>query len=159
MKKFESILDAKIGAKNWVNTIALANIPMMLEALKPFIGKRATNQSGAISENVKKHLPQDPNTPDCSWWYSGSDYSISVRFKTCVTYAGTRGDYYAKYAETVVTLAEVHDHAITKLITDHKLRTDYSAKEVLDARDELRAAKSAVARAQCNLEDFGEFDA
>lgn len=161
MKVYETPLAAKVAARNLVHNEAIVHWTAMLEAIRPFIGKPKTlNQSGAISEKLRKALPADPNTADLNWWYTGSDYDIYVRFKVCL---GVRDKHdpehcTASYAEVSCRLAFVKDHAITEVCPVPHLRTDITEHEVLNWRDEQRAAQKALNDANGKLQEFGLYD-
>lgn len=152
---------AKVAARNLAHTEALKHIPQMIEALRPFVGKpRTLNQGGAISEKLRKVLPEDPNTPELNWWYSGGDYSLYVRFKVCVGIRDKLDPQHctACYAEVNCKLCDVNEQTITALYTDHGLRTDYTEKQVLEWLAEHKTARAALSVAQDKLQEFGLYD-
>lgn len=153
-------LAAKVAARNNVNRLALEMVPRMVDALKPLVGKVVLNQGAVISAKLYKALPEREHSPQRSWYYSGSKYSLTVCFKTCEQYAGRyAGDYCcACYAEQWATLAEIENHAIKALVNGQTFRTDYTVEEILAARKEVEAAQAALDAAESKLCGFGKFD-
>lgn len=162
INKFNTALEAKVGARNQVNALAIQLSPAIFEALKPFVGVKCFNQGNAISEKLRKALPVLPNTVEASAYYTtGHGYSLTVVFKTSTMYPDRTGQHcLASYAEETVYLADIDQRGLTisKLYEQATRRTDYSADEVKAARAELKLAKDAVSRAQSKLYNFGEHD-
>lgn len=158
--KFNTALEAKIGARNNVNRLANELSPAIFEALKPFVGTKCFNQGTAISQKLRNALPTLPNTVEASAYYStGHGYSLVVVFKTSTMYPDRTGEHcVASYAEETVYLADIDGLTIKSLYDFTQRRTNYTADEVKAARAELKAAQSAVSTAQSKLYNFGEHD-
>ena len=161
INKFNTALEAKVAARNQVNALANQLSPSILEALKPFIGTKCFNLGAAMSQKLRKALPELPNTVEASAYYTtGHGYSLAVVFKTSTMYPGRFGDHcVASYAEETVYLVDIELKSMARKLYDFEpRRTDYTANEVLAARAELKTAKDAVSRAQSKLYHFGEHD-
>lgn len=160
IQAFATALEAKVAARNQVNELANRLSPAIFEALKPFIGTKCFNQGAAISQKLRKALPELPNTVEASARYTtGHGYDLSVIFKTSTMYPDRWGQHHcASYAEETVYLVEIQGTIAEKLYEFQRRRTDFTADEVKTARAELKEAQGAVSRAQSKLYLFGEHD-
>lgn len=150
-------LDAMVTAQNNVNKAALERWPQMLDALRPFVGSKVINADGTISKKVRAALPELPHDVALSGHYSSTDYSLSARLKTCECHAG-RGCELANYAERNLHLGEISRGILTKLGDVQPLRTNYSAPDVEQLRQQLKGAKARVSELESQLWPFGEYD-
>lgn len=160
INKYPTALEAKVGARNEANEMANRLSGAIFEALKPFVGTKAFNQGTAISQKLRKCLPELPNTVEASAHYStGHGYSLVVVWKTSTMYPDRTGNHCcACYAEETVYLADIDGLTMKKLYDFQPRRTNYTAAEVIAARAELKLAKDAVSVAQSKLYHFGEHD-
>lgn len=153
-------LEAKVAARNKVNGIALRMFPAMIEALRPFIGKKITIAGNQLSMKLRSALPKSPASPSESWYYSASSYALWVQFKTCEVFPSRWPDTtIASYAEHAICIADLNIGTLDKLPANPpQLRTDYTTGEVESARANLKAAKDALHAAEFALAGFGEYD-
>jgi hypothetical protein len=161
INKYPTALEAKVGARNEANAMANRLSGAIFDAIRPFVGTKAFIQGTAISQKLRKVLPELPNTVEASAHYStGHGYSFVVSFKTSTMYPDRTGEHcLASYAEETVYLADIDGFTMKRLYDFTPRRTDYTADEVKAARAELKLAKDAVSVAQNKIYHFGEHDA
>jgi hypothetical protein len=161
MKIHKTQLEAKVSARNTVNRLALEKLPAMIEALKPFVGKKIMNQGAVISAKLKSALPATDNTPGFQSWYEATSYSLRLNCKVGELSPGRFGDnMVATYAEQSFTIGEIEDDGCTlkSVVNGQVARADYTVEEVLTARAEFKAAEAAKAAAEAKLYGFGKHD-
>src|SRR5205085_4479457 len=78
----ESILAAKIVARNNVNRLINEWYEKAAEALKPFVGQTIYKVDGSLFKIVKDALPEFPNDFKTQGHYSPDNYSLKLRLKT-----------------------------------------------------------------------------
>jgi len=164
----DTVLEAKVAARNKVNALALEMAPKMIATLAPFVGKKIVNQTGGLSAKAKACLPNDNCTNGAQFWYRANNYSVDACFKVCEISKGrlygqefngeVSQDCIGSYAEQSITLCVVDGLNCERLGPEAHLRTDYSVAEVQAARIALRAAQNALDEARSNLSGFGEYD-
>lgn len=152
-------LAAKISARNSVNAVANAMLPEILEAVKPFLGKKVALQGGGMSAKLDAALKTFRSYVTMNQiWFSARRYSLEVTFKTCVSIRDGNGG--CVYAEQAVTFAELErdNGNLKQLYPARTFRTDFTAKEVEDARKEVTVARDVMRAAEWKLVGFGEHD-
>lgn len=161
MKIHNSALAAKVAAQNEANQTVNTYAPMVIEALRPFVGQKVLKANGELLEKVKSKIPEMPNygnNKDVNCYASsGRGYSITINAKTC--HGHPRKDYTAAhYAEAMTWCAELSGGILTKLCNFQPLKTSWTEEEVTNARHALEKAKDEMSKAQSALGEFGTFD-
>jgi hypothetical protein len=160
-------LAAKVAARNRVGKLALEQLPNMISALQPFIGKKVLNQGAVISAKVRAALPDYPQPEDggCAgfsdhWYYRGSKYSISVEFRTCESYRTTLGNECVTYAEESFTIGEIEGDSWNLKATRNgqTAKTSWTVEEVQGLRVKVQKAQDDLYDAQAELWPFEMFD-
>lgn len=159
MKIHNTQLEAKVSARNRVHQLALEQLPAMLAACAPFVGKQVQNQTGAINAKLKAVLPESNGHPDFQWWYECTRYSLRVNFKVCESSKSRHpGMQFASYAECSATIGDIEGHTLTKLCNGQKFQTDYTVSEVQLWRKEAEQARAKAQEAEHKLAHFGQYD-
>lgn len=145
-------LSAKVRAQNKVNQIAAQHAPAFLAALAPFVGQKIYKADGEFTAKVKAALPKGTDG-----YFNSSNYSLSRVFRLSEPVIGQSG---SEYMQATVYFGKVDNGILVELwpFKAEDFRTDYNVEEIVQAREELRAAQAAVSRAQGKLQVFGEFD-
>jgi hypothetical protein len=141
-------LAAMVAARNRLHDAAREQLPAMLAALAPFVGKKvASTTSETLLEQVKKALPESPCKPKLHWFYVLRYGAVRVVIKVMEAYfAGyDHADTVATYAETSLHLGEVDKSGVlVRLTTGHKFPEHYTVDQVLGFREQLKAARKVV---------------
>jgi hypothetical protein len=133
--------------------------PLMLDALRPFVGKKIVLASGVLSDRVRNALPELPMGGELNGgYYEAGPYSVRAVVRVCMLYQHRFAGQIAEYAEVMLPLGAAEDGVLTYIQPSYPLRADYTVEEVLAAREELKTAKTAVNTAQTKLAHFGEYD-
>lgn len=152
-------LAAKVSARNYVNALANDRLPKILEAVRPFIGKKVALQTGGMSAKLDAVLDifRQTNLTD-QVWFNARTYTLEVTFKTCVGINGGNGS--CVYAEQAVTFAELERNSgnLKEIYPARTFRTDFTVEEIETARNEVTVARDAMRAAEWKLIGFGEHD-
>lgn len=151
-------LETKVAARNKVNAIALAYTAKCRLALAPLVGQQIILASGQNSAKFRK-IHDSLVLPDACQISTGRGYSVTANFKVCkTTEAGTF------YAEATLYLYDIENGVMTAndaylnhIDSDH-YRTNFSAKEIVLAREDVTAARKFLQAAEGALYGFGEHD-
>lgn len=153
-------LENKITARNKVNALARLLTPSIRTALAPFVGQKIILASGGFASKFAKAvgaLALPSSTSAHCYISSGHGYSVTANFRVSVSNeAGT------SYGEVTVYLFDLSNGVLVQndaylTHTDH-LHTDFTAASILRAREEVKAARSALQAAESALCHFGEHD-
>ena len=160
MNKAKSCLEAKVTAKNLANATILEVLPKVIEALRPFVGKKVFNQGNTLSQKARAALPELPNSHEVQGWYRTSDYSLTVCIKVSCLYPDRSGEYHmCTYQEASAFVGEIHNFDLKSVFEGPwTLRTDYTARAIEAARERVKVADKELREAQASLESFGEHD-
>lgn len=152
-------LAAKISARNYVNSLANDLLPEILEAVKPFLGKKVALQTGGLSAKMNEALkPFRSSSVTNHVWFSARTYTLEVNFRTCQGIVGGNGG--CVYAEQAVQFAELerNNGNLKQLYPAKTFRTDFSTEEIETARHNVKVARDAMHEAEWKLVGFGEHD-
>lgn len=160
----KGILDARVAARNRVHQLAKDNLPSIIAALTPFIGKHVQLFSGRFSAKVMAALPQSVFDPaidyDAGSWIYQCHYGFGVTFRLGEQYDFQErpGRSCTTYAEAAFVIGEINGLTLTKTCEPYDIRSDYTAEEVFRLRNEHKASVLAMQAAQNKLFHFGTFD-
>lgn len=155
-------LQAKVQARNLANGTALVYAPIILEALKPFLGKAIVLQTGCKSAKLCKAL-EALNLPEgihgdgsVQIFIKAERHWFRAEVRVCVHH-----DRGCVYESQTINLGDI-DGATLKAIAEAPsadyCRTDYSAEEILAARAAVKSVREELQQAERRLAGFGEHD-
>jgi hypothetical protein len=148
----KTALQAKIEARNIANRIANELALSLAQSFAPLVGKKVL-KIGGLMEKYKSLVPSD--MPGAFQIYRHpSDYSLDFIVRTCINW----GDHFCTYDQACACVGKLTDGVLTEIVTHQPLRTDYTEKEVSEAREALKVAEKALREAQSKLSGFGEYD-
>lgn len=148
-------LQAKVEARNRVNLEHNRLLAYCATAFGPLVGKKILKVDGDLLEKFK-HLSPVGNTRELMIYRLSSNYSLAFVVKACVSYG--EFDSHCVYEEATVYVAELDGANLGKLIAPQPLPVNYTPEAILAAREEVKAAKEALRRAESKLAGFGEYD-
>lgn len=158
-------LAAKIAAVNRMHRLIKDFTPGLQDALRPYIGKKVLNQSGVLSEKMKKVLDPllAPYSQETRMLVSTRYQNMRLEIQVSENYPGRHpGDFFAVYTSTSSHLGDTEGNILTAVGTftpsEEGYRTDYTEEEVLQARKDLETAKQLKSEAESRLIHFGEYD-
>lgn len=156
-------LEARIQARNRVHQEILERAPMMIEALRPFVGKKVRNVTGCLSDKVTKALPESVNQSGLvcvMFYYETTRYCIRVCMKVSQGWVDHHGCVYAEASHTLADLDEQTGDLknVREFPLPEYFRTDYTAAEILEKRAAYDKAKEAANHAEYALAFFGRYD-
>lgn len=148
---------AKITARNRLNTQVNELAPVILEALKPFVGTKITLQTGGFAAKFKNivdcYLGCNKIFPKLQIYHYGSNYSLIFVFKT----SEPTGGYGCIYQEESVYFGVLDGHNLKELSPFALRRTDYNLEEIESWRAEHRRADEIRRKVESNLSHFGVY--
>lgn len=154
-------LKARIEARNLANAAILEYAPKILAAIAPLVGELMRTKEGYRSAKLQKALDgilcQVAGFPRIQCIVRPDTYWFRAAF--CVSVLCADGG--SVYDTQTVNLGEMDGRTLKSVgeaPTPACYRTDYTAEEILAAREEVSIAKAAVRDAERKLCFFGEFD-
>lgn len=158
MTLHKNILAARVAAVNNANAEANRLKPVLMEAVKPMLGQKATLNGGDLSAKFKAAIePLLPPYSNALHVYKyNSNYSLVYVVKTCESINGNGCTYH----ESSVYVCELEGHNASKLYDGDKsvLKTDWTEADIQQRRETYKVAKKIADAAQAALHPFGEFD-
>lgn len=159
----DTVLAAKIAARNHANRLANGWYEKMTEALKPFIGKQILKTDGTLLKKVKEALVNPINSRETLGHYETDNYTIMFRFKTSET--SKERDWtpehqygHAQYADQTIYLGILNHGVLTGLQNAPTYKTDYTEEFIVETRKAVRQAEATLNQLQNSLYDFGMYD-
>jgi len=148
---------AKITARNRVNTQVNEVVPKILEALKPFIGKKViiggNNFSAQLSKALEPFLGWQKVFPNLQIYRSSTTYSICFTFKTSENDSKNT----CVYQEEYVYLGNLDGANLKDLIEFTPRKIDYNLEEIEAVRAELTKLEAQVSNLNSKLSHFGRY--
>lgn len=148
---------AKIIARNRVNTQVNELAPVILEAIKPFVGTKVTLQTGGFAAKIKSvldsYLGWEKIYPKLQIYNYGSNYSLIFVFKT----SEPTGGYGCIYQEESVCFGVLDGHNLKELSPFALRQTDYNLEEIESWRAEYERADKIKRKMESNLSHFGVY--
>jgi hypothetical protein len=158
MKKFYSVLEGKVAARNYLHKLAHEAWPMLVAVFTPLIGQRITKSDGNVLAKVNTILPQfeDPE------WNLRATYRFgkySFKLDLCVCFEA-QGEVGCKYEECTIYIGDFAHQGghLEKLYSDFAGRTDYTVSEIAEKRKEYQAAQKRADELKSALHLFGITD-
>ena len=159
MRTYNTCLEAKVGERNACHAKLIAVIPVILAAIRPFVGQKILNQGYVKSAKFQAAIP-DLSDADDQVWVTADQYGVKIHIKSTGLYKDRRGNHHsAQYEETCWHIGETDGYNLKSLNERPPgIRIDYSVREILLAREDVIEAKKALSAAQSRLGGFGEYD-
>jgi len=152
-------LQAKIKAVNRVNAYIKANAPAILEALKPFVGKKVMLATGEMSAKLREVLSpvfDEGRRNNVQIYRNSSRYSLSLVFKV----SENCDPYGCVYHEASVYLLDLaSDSGMAQKSYDfnpENYKSDNDEISILLTKKELETAREEVRRLESKLGTFLE---
>lgn len=169
MKDYDQVLRAKVEARNKCHAELNRLVPILTEALRPFVGTKILLK-GCTQTNAKVHarirnlfISEHNKFPDHQHYLSVSRYNVGVVSKICQPIGDDVG---CVYAEAYQTVGEVNGNqnvqepgVLTKLYEGYEpRRTDYTFEAVKILRDCIREQREKLHALEAEIIHFGEYD-
>lgn len=153
-------LAAKVAARNAVNRFANEWYAKAVEALKPFIGQKICKVDDTLLKKVKEALPEFPWSNQTQGFYRADRYTLKFDLKTHECSRGKGGPDYsvASYADQILYLGDLTDGVLTQLYDAPNFKTDYTEEFIVQTREAVRQAETALNKVRNSLGDFGMWD-
>jgi hypothetical protein len=149
--------NAKILARNRVNGQVNELAPVILEAIKPFVGTKITLQTGGFAAKIKSvldsYLGCNKIYPKLQIYNHNSNYSLIFVFKT----SEQAGEYSCVYQEEYVYFGVLDGHNLKELCSFTPRRTDYNIEEINGWRTKYHQAEAIKSEINSNLCHFGVY--
>lgn len=151
-----SPLEAKVSAVNKSRALGNKLFPILSAMFSPFVGQKVFKADGTL---LKKHqdaveslnLPYDS---EINVYRHASDYNLAWTIQARVQ--DDKGS--SRYDSITVYIGGISNGVLKEMCTEPNYKTNYTAEEVLEARENLKKAKAAVSQAEGKLYPFGEYD-
>ncbi len=140
-------LEIKVDLVNRVHTLCNGYKPVLIDAMRPFVGQKIVKADGSLTAKARAALDAvfTAAPTDCHVYYDASHCSLWVEIK-----GHENGERYTIYHKGAILIGYVTNQELAELKPDPcGYRTDYTADEVLKARkriddleQKIRAEKS-----------------
>ena len=144
-------LQAQIEARNAVNAECNRLKPILASSFAPLVGQKVLKADGSLLEKFANLEPQ--RNAGFIVYRLSSKYSLAFMVRVCV---GCE-KHGCVYDERAVYVGELDGQNLRCLINTQLARTDFSEREISDARASVQKAKDALSTAQNALCQFGEY--
>lgn len=148
---------AKIIARNRVNSQVNELAPVILEALKPFVGTKITLQTGEFAAKIKvvldSYLGWNKIFPKLQIYNNNSRYSLCFVFTT----HEQDGKHSCIYQEEYVYFGSLDGHNLKELTPFTPRKTDFNIEEIESWRAEYRKAENIKSEMESKLSHFGVY--
>jgi hypothetical protein len=149
--------NAKILARNRVNSQVNELAPVILEALKPFVNTKVTLQTGGFAAKIKSvldaYLGCNKIFPKLQIYNNHSDYSLVFVFKTSEQVR----ECSCVYQEEYVCFGVLDGHNLKELNNFTPRKTDFSIQEIEGWRTKYRQAEAIKSEMNSKLAHFGVY--
>ena len=153
----KSETEAKVIARNRLNSQVNEIAPKILEVLKNFLNKKViiggNNLSAQLTKALEPFLGWQKIYPNLQIYRNNSNHSISFVFKT----SEQVGEFSCTYQEEYVYLGNLSGQTLNELGIFEPRRTNYDLNEVLAARSEIAALENQISNLSSKLTHFGRF--
>ena len=154
-KHINQTLKARVKARNRANQHAVALYQALLKVFKPLVGKQVMTVQSTLLAKYQKLLPKLPNEPRLSVHRHSSGYSLAWLVKASEM---IEDGCCCVYEEAVVYVGSLDNNVLRGLNSPFVGRSDYTVKEVEEARRKHKEAKKVADSLQSALFPFGESD-
>src|SRR5574343_57589 len=149
---------AKIIARNRLNSQINLFAPVILESLKPFVGTKIILQTGDLAAKFKSAMEGilgfEKLAPKLQIYRFNLSYSFTLTFKT----SEPTGEFSCLYQEESVTFGRLDGGVLTSLESEiPQNKTDYSLEEIAQIRRELDIIESKKWELESKLRHFGRY--
>ena len=152
-----SKLEARVQVVNRVHHHANKLYPILVEFFTPYVGQKILKADGSVLKKIEEPLRVllSANTDESlDIWKYNSAYTLNYTIKSHTTY-----DNIAYYHDVGLYIADLkHGEILEKFLNPPNFKTDYTEKQVEDARNHFKKAKEVYDQAKSALEPFGEYD-
>jgi hypothetical protein len=150
----QTVLETRVKGVNKANAFANELWPRLVAVFAPFVGQKIEKVDGPLLAKIQK-LVDALNLPngDIHVYRHVSNYSLAYTVKTCECTNGI-----AHYFEQTLYIGKMNNGVLVELKELEPFKTDYTAENVLKAREAYKVAKEAADKAQSALYPFGEYD-
>lgn len=155
MPRDENYLAAKVACVNQTNDYANKLYSILVDAIRPFVGKKVVKQTGELTEALKKAIPELPsNTKLHVYCSTYRTYSLSWEVKSSYV----TGEWGCDYYSASVSVGRIDNHVLVGIVpTCPEYRTDITVEEIQQKREkyeqlkkEADAAKNEIPYQFCN---------
>lgn len=148
---------AKVIARNRLNAQVNELAPVILEALKPFVGTKITLQTGGFAAKIKTvleaYLGNNKIFPKLQIYNNNSRYSLCFVFTT----HEQDSEHSCLYQEEYVYFGVLEGHTLKELAKFTPRKTDYNIEEIESWRAEYQKAENIKSEMQSLLTHFGVY--
>jgi hypothetical protein len=148
---------AKVTARNRVNTQVNEIAPKLLEILKPFVGKKVivggNNLSAKLAEALDPFLGWQKIHSNLQIFRNVSNYSLSFVFKI----SEMDSENSCVYQEEYVYLGDLELNNLKSLADFTPRKTDFNLAEVESVREELTKLEAKISELNSKLNHFGRY--
>lgn len=150
----KSETEAKVIARNRLNAQINQWAPVILEAIKPFVGKKVLTNDGLATKFksiLEPYLGFEKVCPKLEIYRCQSTYSFVLIFRTTENYS----EYNCIYQEQSVYFGELDGYILTKLFNFEPLQTNFDLNKVVEIREKIRALEREKNQLESEIYHFG----
>lgn len=149
---------AKIIARNRLNSQINLFAPVILESLKPFVGTKIILQTGDLAAKFKSAMEGilgfEKLAPKLQIYRFNLTYSFTLTFKT----SEPTGNFGCVYQEESVTFGRLDGGVLASLEAEiPQLKSDYNLEEIEATRKELEVVEKKKWELEYKLAHFGRY--
>lgn len=150
----KSETEAKIIARNRLNSQINYLIPIILERIRPFVGQKILTNNGWAAKFkpiIEAYLGAGKVFDRLQIYRSHSNYSLALIFKTSENYS----EFTCIYQEEWIHLGDLNGYDLKSVSTFEPLKTDFSLETVLKLREEYQVVDKQRRKIESELSHFG----
>ena len=153
-------IEARVAAVNAAGIMANDIQPKLVKVMRQFIGKKVVTQQGELIAQAKKAIAEVLGDGRGVHLDSYKTYRLCWVVKTCVSSDSQDGSYqHANYHECYITVGSIENYVLVSVNDEFvPYATDYTVKEIVDARKAYEDAKNIADDLRSKLHPFGEYD-
>jgi len=151
----ESLLQARVIARNRANAIANDLQPKLIDVFRPLLGEKILKQDGGLMTKVAKLLPEFPKEQGVRVWHHSSTYSLAWCTDVCQHVEGAESCIYEERHFYIGTIDGAYLTELSELV---EFRTDYTVEEITELRKTFKQKEKEYEAAKGKLYPFGEGD-
>lgn len=155
-----SDLHARVTAANRVFKRANELHAVLTEIFRPYVGKQVLKADGSLLAKIREQIP-NLDSDKVSVVRDSNSYSLRWECKSSENVACETYCRYFRASFTVGHFGSRHDgtaHTLTELVGPPQYREDWTAEEIVAAREEAKRLQRLADDAKSKYHLFGEYD-
>jgi hypothetical protein len=151
----KNLLDARVAARNQAHSIANELQAKLIDAARPFIGKKIINADGTLAKSFESKLPPLPFGNGIRCYHDRYQTLLEFFLDVCKHVVGDSGCVYEK---TSISVGILDGGILVSVREPEPKRTDWTADEIIAARQTAENLRRQAQDAENACGPFGLVD-